>query len=351
MPLQSLTFANRSVGPGQACFIIAEAGVNHNGSLAMARQLVDVAVRAGADAIKFQTFRAESLVSSQAPKAEYQLQTTDAGESQLDMLRRLELSFEAFRELYAYCQQRGILFLSTPFDDASANFLDDLGVVAFKIPSGEVTNVPFLTHVARKGKPLIVSTGMAYLGEVETAVRTIVATGNRELVLLHCVSNYPAAPADINLRAMTTMGTAFEVPVGYSDHTMGDAVALAAVALGACVIEKHFTLDRTLPGPDHGASLEPQELCELIQGIRQVEAALGHGRKEPVASELSTAAVARKSLVAEQDIGAGTRLTEEHIGIKRPGNGLPPVMLPYVLGRTARLPIPAGALLTLEMLL
>ena len=350
MPLNSLTVASRSIGPGHPCFIIAEAGVNHNGSLEMALQLVDVAAQAGADAIKFQTFQAEKLVSSQAPKADYQLQTTDAGESQLAMLQRLELSFDAFRELFAYCRTRGILFLSTPFDDESANFLDDLGVAAFKIPSGEVTNLPFLTHVARKGKPLIVSTGMAYLGEVETAVRTIGATGNQALVLLHCVSNYPADPADINLRAMATMGAAFAVPVGYSDHTMGDEVALAAVALGACVIEKHFTLDRTLPGPDHGASLEPEELGHLIQGIRRVESALGHGRKEPVASEINTASVARKSLVAEHEIGVGTQLTDRHIGIKRPGNGLPPMMLPYVLGRTARVHIPAGAVLSLEML-
>lgn len=350
MPPKLLNITSYRVGPDQPCFIIAEAGVNHNGSLEMARQLVDVAVQAGANAIKFQTFQSEKLVSPQAPKAHYQLQTTNTSESQLTMLKRLELSFEAFRELYTYCHDRGILFLSTPFDDESADFLDDLGVAAFKIPSGEVTNTPFLTHVARKGKPLIVSTGMAHLGEVETAVRTIEATGNQKFVLLHCVSNYPADPADINLRAMATMAAAFGVPVGYSDHTMGAEVALAAVALGACVIEKHFTLDRTLPGPDHRASLEPEELRHLVQGIRTVESALGHGRKEPTASEINTAAVARKSLVAERDIAVGTQLTEQHIAIRRPGYGLPPMMLPYVLGRTARMPIPAGSVLTIEML-
>ncbi len=351
MPPKLLNFARHSVGPGQPCFVIAEAGVNHNGSVERARQLVDVAAQAGANAIKFQTFRAEKLVSSHAPKADYQLQTTDTGESQLAMLQRLELSFEAFRELYAYCQAKSILFLSTPFDDESANFLDDLGVAAFKIPSGEVTNIPFLTHIARKGKPMIMSTGMAYLGEVETAVHTLQAAGNHAFALLHCVSNYPAEPADINLRAMATLGAAFDVPIGYSDHTLGTAVPLAAVALGACIIEKHFTLDRTLPGPDHRASLEPEELSSLIHGIRMVESALGHGRKEPAASEINTAAVARKSLVAEQDIAVGTQLTEQHLAIKRPGDGLPPMMFAHVLGRTARVPIPAGTVLTLGMLM
>jgi sialic acid synthase SpsE len=266
------------------------------------------------------------------------------------MVKRLELSFEAFRELYDYCQTKGILFISTPFDEDSADFLIDLDVAVLKIPSGEITNLPFLTHVARKGKPLIVSTGMSSLGEVETAVRTIEATGNHNFALLHCVSNYPAIPADVNLRAMHTMSTAFGVPVGYSDHTLGIEVSLAAVALNACVIEKHFTLDCTLPGPDHKASLKPDELAALVRGIRTVEAALGHGRKEPAASEASTAAVARKSLVAARDIPAGTILTEELIAIKRPGTGLPPAMREYLVGRAARVKVPAGSLLTLEML-
>jgi N-acetylneuraminate synthase len=345
-----LPTSNIGIGPGQPCFIVAEAGVNHNGSVAMARQLVDAAVEAGADAIKFQTFKAESMVVPQAPKADYQLQTTAAGESQLDMLKRLELPFEAFRELFAHCREKDILFLSTPFDEESADFLDDLGVVAFKIPSGEITNLPFLSHVACKRKPMLVSTGMAWLGEVESAVRAVKATGNHQVVLLHCVSNYPAEPREINLRAMQTMATAFDLPVGYSDHTLGTAVALAAVALGACVIEKHFTLDRNLPGPDHRASIEPDELKALTQGIRAVEAALGHGRKEPAASEASTAAVARKSLVAARDLAPGTVLTKDCIAIKRPGTGLPPIMREYVIGRTIRTAVPAGALLTLEML-
>ena len=345
-----LEFAGRKVGPGLPCFVIAEAGVNHNGDVEIARQLVDVALQAGADAVKFQTFKAERLAMPTAPKAEYQLQTTGATESQCEMLRRLELSAEAHRNVMAYCRKEGILFMSSPFDEESADFLAELGVAVFKIPSGEITNLPFLAHLARKGKPLIVSTGMSYLGEVETAVRTLEQTGNRDFVLLHCVSNYPARPSDINLRAMQTMAAAFGAPVGYSDHTTGIEVALAAVALGACVVEKHFTLDRTLPGPDHQASLEPDELAALVRGIRTVEAALGHGRKEPAASEANTLAVARKSLVAARDIPPGTALTEDLIAVKRPGTGLPPAMKPYLVGRTAREAIPAGTLLGLEML-
>ena len=347
--MKTIDVYTHKIGPNQHTFIIAEAGVNHNGSLEMAHQLVGVAVQAGADAVKFQTFKAEKVISPQAPKADYQKGTTDPDESQLDMVKRLELSFDAFRELYAYCQQQGILFMSTPFDEESADFLADLGVAVFKIASGELTNLPFLAHVARKGKPMIVSTGMARLGEVETAVNAIEKVGNRDFVLLHCVSNYPAEPADINLRAMQTMATAFGVPVGYSDHTLGIEVALAAVALGACVIEKHFTLDRSLPGPDHRASLEPNELAELVRGIRTVEAALGHGRKEPAASEANTAAVARRSLVAARDIPAGVVLTEEMIASRRPGTGLPPAMAEYIIGRHTRANISAGTIIEFGM--
>jgi N-acetylneuraminate synthase len=329
---------------------VAEAGVNHNGSLELAHQLVNAAVGAGADAVKFQTFKAERVLTPDAPKAEYQKQTTGAAESQFEMIRRLELSFEAHRDLMRYCQDKGILFMSSPFDELSADLLAELGVAVFKIPSGEITNLPFLSHVAGKGKPLIVSTGMAYLSEVETAVRSIEAAKNRDYVLLQCTSNYPADPADANLAAMRTMATAFTALVGYSDHTLGIEVPLAAVALGACVVEKHLTIGRTLPGPDHRASLEPEEFSSMVQGIRKVESALGHGRKEPAASEANTASTARKSLVAARDIPAGAILTEELIAIKRPGTGLSPAFRSYLAGRTARLPIPEGALLTLEML-
>jgi N-acetylneuraminate synthase len=348
--MKVIDIAGCLVGPGHPCFIIAEAGVNHNGDMAMARRLIEEAARAGADAVKFQTFTAERLVSPDAPKADYQLQTTDREETQYQMLRRLELSEAMHHDLITCCQQQGVLFLSTPFDALSADFLARQGMAAFKISSGEVTNLPFLEHLARLGKPLIMSTGMATLAEVDTAIRTVRQAGNEQLVVLHCVSNYPTDPADVNLRAMQTMATAFGVATGFSDHTLGIEVPLAAVALGACVIEKHFTLDKTLPGPDHRASLEPDELVAMIRSIRNVEAALGHGRKEPAASEASTAAAARKSLVAATDIAAGTVLTSEVIAVKRPGTGLPPAMLPYVLGRTARHPIAAGCLLALELL-
>lgn len=345
-----LDIAGRKVGPGHPCFVIAEAGVNHNGSPELTFQLVDVAVKAGADAIKFQTFKAERLVTLAAPKADYQKQTTDAGESQYEMLHRLELSTDTHRALLTYCRQKNIIFMSTPFDEESADFLTILDIAVFKIPSGEITNFPFLSHVARKNKPMIVSTGMAYLSEVEAAVR-VIRESNPHFALLHCVSNYPANPADVNLRAMHTMAAAFGVPVGYSDHTPGIEVAIAAAALGACVIEKHFTLDRALPGPDHQASLEPDELTSLVRSIRTVEVALGHGRKEPTASEFNTAQVARRSLVAAQDIPIKTVLTEELIALRRPGTGLPPSLQPYLIGRTTRQPIPEGSLLTLEMLL
>ncbi len=348
--MAQIAIAGRTIGPGHPCFIIAEAGVNHNGDLGLARRLVDAAVRARSDAVKFQSFRAERLAIPRAPKARYQSEATGHEESHLDMLRRLELSAAAHRELATYCRSQGIMFLSTPFDSASADLLDELDVAAFKIGSGELTNLPLLQHVAAKGRPMIVSTGMSTLEEVAAAVRTIQAAGGRELMLLHCVSAYPANPSDVNLRAMHTLGSTFDLPVGYSDHTMGHQVALAAVALGACVIEKHVTLDRGMPGPDHAASAEPDELAALIRDVRLIERALGDGRKRPAQGELEVAAVARKSLVAAQDIPSGSTLTEELIAVKRPGTGLPPAMLAQVVGRTARQDIPADTVLTMEMI-
>lgn len=330
-------------------FIIAEAGVNHNGSLEPAKQLVDIAAKAGADAVKFQTFKAERVATQDAPKADYQIQATEPAESQYNMLRKLELSPESYQELMSYCQMQDILFISTPFDEESVELLHEMGVPAFKIGSGEITNLPFLEYVSRKGKPVILSTGMSYLSEVDEAVRVIRSAGCEQFVLLHCVSNYPAAAQDVNLRAMHAMATAFQVPVGYSDHTLGIEVSMAAVALGACVIEKHFTIDRNLDGPDHRASLEFEELEALVKNIRTVESALGHGRKEPAASEANTAAVARRSLVASRNIPEGTILTRDMISVKRPGNGLKPGLFPHLVGLTVRSSIPAGALLTLEM--
>jgi N-acetylneuraminate synthase len=342
--------AGRKVGPGHPCFIIAEAGVNHNGDIQLAHRLIDAAVEAGADAVKFQTFTTERVISRDAPKANYQVETTGSEESQFDMVKALELPREAFAELMAHCQERNILFLSTPFDHESIELLAGLGVEAFKIASGEITNLPLLEHVARNGKPMFVSTGMANIGEVETAVRTIKQAGNPDKVLLHCVSNYPAEPADVNLRAMDTMARAFGVPVGYSDHTLGLEVPLAAVALGASVIEKHFTLDCSMTGPDHRASLEPDELKRLVSGIRVVQESLGHGRKEPAASEANTASVARKSLVAARALTAGTVLTEDMIDIKRPGHGLPPSVRLNLVGRTVRIDVAEDTLFSLDML-
>lgn len=350
MRLSLIQIADRQIGPGMPCFFIAEAGVNHNGSVDIAHRLVDAAAEAGADAIKFQTFTAERLVTSSAQKAEYQRQTTEKSESQFEMLKRLELDAEAHCALLKHCQEKGILFLSTPFDEISADFLDELGVPAFKTPSGEITNLRYLSHLARKGKPMIVSTGMSYLSEVEAAVRVIENASNRALILLHTVSNYPADPATINLKVMKTMTKAFGVPVGYSDHTTGMEVPWAAVALGACVIEKHFTLDQNLPGPDHSASMEPAELKRLVAGIRTVQVALGNGRKEPAAKEADTARAARKSLVSACFIPAGTIITEDLISVKRPGTGLPPAFLEYLVGRKTRGDIPDDTVLTLDML-
>jgi N,N'-diacetyllegionaminate synthase len=346
---QPIFLAGRPVGVGQPCFVIAEAGVNHNGDMELARRLIDMAAGAGADAVKFQTFRADLLTTATAAKAAYQIQQTGAAESQHAMLRRLELSAADHAHLWRHARERNILFMSTPFDETSADLLDELGVAVYKIPSGEVTNLPLLAHIARKGKPLIMSTGMASLGEVEAAVEAIRAEENEHLILLQCVSNYPADPADSNLRVMELMARAFGALVGYSDHTLGIDVSLAAVALGACVIEKHVTLDRTLPGPDHQASAEPAELTALVRGIRTVEAALGHGRKVPAASESATAAVARRSLVALRDVPPGAVLTPDTIGVRRPGTGLPPALRLLLVGRTAKTGIRAGTLLTLDM--
>jgi N-acetylneuraminate synthase len=341
-------------------FIIAEAGVNHNGSLQMARDLIEVAAAAGADAVKFQTFRADKVISRFAPKAEYQTATTGAGESQLEMVRRLELDEAAHAQLWAHCRENRIEFMSTPFDPESVDLLVKLGVTRLKIPSGEITNAPLLLKIARTGLPLIMSTGMATLGEIELALG-VLAFGFRhkvekpspiafkaalsdnlgyrllqELVtLLLCTTEYPAPLEEVNLQAMDTLGAAFHLPVGYSDHTPGIAVAIAAAARGARVIEKHFTLDRSLPGPDHRASLEPEELREMVRSIRQVEAALGTGIKLPSPAEQKNLLVARKSLVAGRFIKKGETFNEENITTKRPGSGISPLYYWDWLGRVA----------------
>jgi len=343
-----IEISGRRVGPGYPVFVIAEAGVNHNGDLDLALRLVDAAVAAKADAVKFQTFVAENLVSINAPKAEYQKQNAGQEESQFEMLKRLELSVEEFRGVKAHCEANNIIFMSTPFDTSSLNLLVELGVPAFKISSGDLTNLPFLADVGKKQKPVILSTGMSDMSEVREAVGALRGAGNEQIALLHCVSNYPADPAEANLRAMDAMRREFGLPVGYSDHTMGLEVSLAAVALGACIIEKHFTLDRTLEGPDHRASLMPEELNDLVKSIRNIEVALGDGEKKPAPSERAIAEVARRSLVAAKDIAAGTVLTPAMIEIKRPGTGLSPRMLPKMLGHRTRFNLRAGELLTLE---
>jgi N,N'-diacetyllegionaminate synthase len=346
---QKIRIAGRAIGNDEPAFIIAEAGVNHNGQVSLAFELIEAAANAGADAVKFQTFIAEELATAASQKADYQKQSTKDSESQLEMIRRLELSFADFEKLKNRCDELSITFLSTPFDFQSVDFLTTLGVPAFKISSGDLTNHPLLDLVGRKDRPVILSTGMSDLEEVREAVEVVKSTGNDQVALMQCVTNYPANAADVNLRAMSTMSKAFEVPVGYSDHTLGIEVALAATALGACMIEKHFTIDRQLAGPDHRASLEPKELQAMVAGIRKVEAALGDGIKAPAKTETANALVARRSIVANRDIPAGSTLSRDAITFKRPGTGLPPKMLQQVVGHTARVDVKAGELLRLDM--
>jgi N,N'-diacetyllegionaminate synthase len=323
-------------------FFIAEAGVNHNGDPARALEMVNVAASAGADAIKFQTFSADKLVSHKADKAEYQKRETGEG-NQHAMLKALEMTDELHRALFTRCAEQGIEFMSTPFDEDAADMLIDLGMRRIKVPSGEITNHPFLRHLAGKGRPLILSTGMATMAEIEEALAVISEAGRdrgftaplAEIVtVLHCTSNYPAEAGDVNLRAMRTIADETGMPVGYSDHTLGLAVSTAAVGLGATVIEKHFTLDRALPGPDHRASLTPDELAALIAQIRTVEAALGSPVKAPTESELPVRTVARRSVAAAADLVAGTVLGRADVALLRPGTGIAPRYMEDVCGRT-----------------
>lgn len=317
--------------------IIAEAGVNHNGDLEMARQLVCAAAAAGADCVKFQSFVPEKVISAHAPKAAYQRQTTGAEESQLEMVRKLQLSRADHLALCAECRTCGIEFFSTAFDAESFDLLVELGLERVKIPSGEITNLPLLRYMSRLGKPLILSTGMARLGEIETALDLIESAGTprAQITILHCTTEYPAPFAEVNLRAMLTLAHAFGLPVGYSDHTPGIEVPIAAVALGATVLEKHFTLDRNLPGPDHRASLEPAELQAMVSAIRHIEQALGDGIKRPTASELQNLAIARRSLVASRPIVQGEPFTAANLTAKRPGTGISPMRWEEVLGQRA----------------
>lgn len=319
-------------------FIIAEAGVNHNGKIKTARKMVDIAVEAGADAVKFQTFRADRLLTRFAPKAEYQRKTTDKAESQFAMIKRLELTPAAHKELMQYCKRKKIVFLSSPFDLESIGLLNELGVNVFKVPSGEITNLPYLRKIGGLNKKIILSTGMSNLNEIKKALDVLIKAGaaKEKITLLHCNSEYPTPFEDVNLRAMLTIKEAFKVKVGYSDHTLGIEVPIAAVALGASVIEKHFTLDRNMKGPDHKASLEPRELKAMIKGIRNIEKALGSGIKKASCSERKNKIIARKSIVAARNISKGEYFTADNITTKRPASVLNPMKWDDVIGRVAK---------------
>ena len=318
-------------------FIIAEAGVNHNGSIELAKKLIDVAVDAGADAVKFQTFKTENLVSKNADKAEYQKETTDSEESQFDMIKKLELDLGTHNELISYCSEKNIMFLSTPFDLESIDMLNDLGLDIFKIPSGEITNLPYLRKIGTLNKKVILSTGMADMSEIEGALNILINAGTKKenITILHANTMYPTPMKDVNLKAMNTIGDTFDVAYGYSDHTLGIEVDIAAVAMGASVIEKHFTLDNKMDGPDHKASLEPDELIAMVRSIRNIELALGNGIKQPSESERPNMDIARKSIVANRDIKQGEVFSENNLAIKRPGSGISPMKWDDVIGTSA----------------
>lgn len=316
-------------------FIIAEAGDNHNGSIELAYQLVDKAVEAGADCVKFQTFVTEEVISKRAEKAEYQKESTGSEESQYEMVKKLELTFDNFRELQKYAKGKGIEFLSTPFDIPSVDFLESIDIPYFKIPSGEITNLPYLIRIAKTGRNIILSTGMAEMDEIAEAIKVLKENGAGEISLLHCNTEYPTPMEDVNLKAMLTLKEKFGVKVGYSDHTQGIEVPIAATALGAEIIEKHFTLDHNMEGPDHKASLEPDELKAMVKGIRKIEKALGSGIKTASNSEKKNIDIARKSIVARKKIAKGELLTEENLAVKRPGNGISPMKWFEVVGTEA----------------
>lgn len=319
--------------------IIAEAGVNHNGDINLAKKLIDVADTAGVDYVKFQTFNSKKLVSKNAQKANYQIENThNASESQLAMIQKLEMSKEMHFELIEYCNAKNIKFLSTAFDLESVDFLYELNIDLFKIPSGEITNLPYLRKVGSLGKPIILSTGMADLKEIGDALKVLIESGAQKenITVLHCNTEYPTPMEDVNLRAMSTIAEEFDIKIGYSDHTLGIEIPIAAVALGAKVIEKHFTLDKNMKGPDHRASLEPNELKAMVIAIRNIEKAIGHGEKEPSRSEIKNRTIARKSIVAITDIKQGTLLTIENISVKRPGDGISPMLWDSIIGTKAK---------------
>jgi N,N'-diacetyllegionaminate synthase len=347
--MSSIAIGRHPIGPGSPCFIVAEAGVNHNGSVSRAYELIDIAADAGADAVKFQIIHAHAMVSPDAPKAEYQKRDGSPDATQLEMLLRLQLSAADFASLAVYAQRRGIVFLATPFDAAGVDLIHELDITAVKIGSGDVTNHPLLERVAALGKPVILSTGMSSLSEVGEAVGVLEAGGVARYALLQCVSCYPAVSADSNLRTLRTLQERFNAPVGFSDHTVGNTIGIAATALGACILEKHFTQNRNLPGPDHQASADPDQLKAYIEAVRETESALGDGRKEKCPAEANTAAVARRSLFAGQRLRAGSQLSAEGVIALRPGNGIPPSRLTELVGMQVVRSIEQGELLRDDM--
>lgn len=317
-------------------FIIAEAGVNHNGDINIAKKMIDVASECKVDAIKFQTFKAEKLVSKKACKTDYQIKNTNSKEeTQFEMIKSLELDIDTHRELIEYCNKKNIMFLSSPFDLDSIDLLNDLGINIFKIPSGEITNLPYLEKISKLNKEIILSTGMSNLDEIDEALKILKGNGNNNITILHCNTEYPTPMEDVNLSAMNTIKETFNIDVGYSDHTLGIEVPIAAVAIGAKVIEKHFTLDKSMEGPDHKASLEPNELKEMVKSIRNIEKAIGNGIKAPSPSEKKNISIVRKSIVANKEIKKGDILTEENIAVKRPAGGISPMKWYDILGTVA----------------
>jgi N,N'-diacetyllegionaminate synthase len=349
--MEQIALGDRLIGRRARVLIIAEAGVNHNGQVSLAHQLIDAAATAGADVAKFQTFSAEDIVTRAAPKAAYQKLTTESAESQFDMLKRLELSEAAHAELKKHCEERGLIFLSTPYGRGSVDLLQRQGVYGFKISSSDTTNLPLLDYMARTGKTMLLSTGMCDMDEVRAAVDTLRGAGLEQFALLHCTSEYPASLDEANLRSIETLRREFHCPVGFSDHTPGIWGAAWAVAAGACIVEKHFTLDRKLPGPDHQASLEPGEMAELVQVIHQMERALGDGQKRPTAGELTNKRIMQKSLVASRAIAAAEKIDADSLTCKRPGIGLEPRLWKDVVGRRAARAIAADEVLTQDCVL
>lgn len=342
---QVIQIGKFTIANDQPCFVIAEAGVNHNGQLDLALELVRKAKSIGVACVKFQTFKADKVITPDAPKANYQLKVTDKEESQYEMLKKLELSLSDYHEIIALCKKLDIQFLSTPYNQEDAKFLNDLGVDAFKIASGQIVELSFLEYVAQFGKPMIISTGMANLSETFEAVECIRKTGNNQLIVLQCTTNYPSAIADANIKAMVGMQKALDVPIGYSDHVSNNYACYAAVALGAKVIEKHFTLDKNMPGPDHSASLNPEEFKELIDGIRNIELALGSAVKKPTAAEIANTKGMRRSIVINRPLKKGTKILAKDVDFKRPATGISPKDLDLVIGKTVNQEIKENTIL------